>query len=93
MENLSFQVIYNNENYSFEFGSEVYVFHTGIYNKIDKKYGIKELLNYVNLVHECYLNDSNRTPLGDLCDYVAQHWKKLKNKGKYEILEKFYSEI
>lgn len=93
MENLSFQVIYNNENYSFEFGSEVYVFHTGIYNKIDKKYGIKELLNYVNLVHECYLKDSNRTPLGDLCDYVAQHWKKLKNKGRYEILEKFYSEI
>lgn len=93
MENISFQVTYNNKNYTFEFGSEVYIFHTGIYNKIDKKYSIKELLNYVRLVHECYLKDTNRTPLGELCDYVAQHWKKLKKKGRYEILEEFYSAI
>ncbi len=48
---------------------------------------------YVALVYELYLSDSNDTPLGKLCDYVAQHWKKLKNKGTYEILNDFYLTI
>ena len=62
MENLSFQVTYNNRNYTFEFGSEVYIFHTGIYNKIDKKYGIKELLNYVRLVHVLLKRQQQNAP-------------------------------
>ena len=91
MGNISIHVCYNNDVYTFEFGSEAYIFHTGIYNEMDKKYGIDGLLKYVRLVHECYLKDCNRTPLGEFCDYVAQHWKKLKNKTRYAILEEFYS--
>lgn len=93
MKNLSFHINYNNKIYTFEFGSQVYIFHTGIYNGMDKNYGLNELLKYVQLVQSCYLSDSNRTPLGELGDYVAQHWKKLKAKGRYEILDEFYSKI
>ena len=77
--------------YSFQYGSEVYIFHTGIYNGIGSRKP-KNLLEYVALVHECYLSDSNRTNLGDLADYVAEHWKTLRNKDSYEILEKYYME-
>ncbi len=87
---ISFQVTYGKHTYSFHFGSEVYIFHTGIYNNMDKKYGLKVLLEYVTLTHECYLKDSNRTPLGALADYIATHWKKIKDLGRYEILEQFY---
>ena len=89
---VEFQAKYKNKTYTFDYGSEVFVFHTGIYNDVDKKHGIKGLLAYVALVHECYLSDSNRTPLGALADYVAGNWKKVKSMGRYELLEKFYWE-
>ena len=90
---IKFQVIYNGKTYTFEYGSQAYIFHTGIYNDMDKKYSIKTLLAYVDLVHQCYMKDSNRTPLGELADYVATNWRKVKNLGRYEILEKFYMEV
>ena len=34
--------------------------------------------------------DSNNTPLGELADYIATHWKKVKKLGSYEILDEFY---
>ena len=88
---LQFTVTYGKQIFTFAQGSKAYIFHTGIYNDIDKKYGIKGLLEYVAFVHECYISDSNRTPLGALADYIATHWKKLKNKGRYDVLEEFYS--
>ncbi len=87
---LKFIITYGKHTFTFEQGSKAYIFHTGVYNDIDKKYGIKGLLEYVDFVHDCYIEDSNRTPLGALADYIAMHWKKLKNKGRYEVLEKFY---
>ena len=92
-QQISFQVTYGKHTYNFNYGSEVYIFHTGIYNDMDKKYSLKVLLEYVALTHECYLKDSNRTPLGELADYIATHWKKVKNLGRYEILDEFYSQL
>ena len=75
---IEFTVKYRNKTYTFDFGSEVYIFHTGIYNEIDKKYGLKALMKYVSLVFDAYLSDDNRTPLGPLADYVAAKWRKSK---------------
>ena len=93
MDNIKIQITYNDKIYAFEYGSEAYIFHTGIYNDIDQEYGIESLLEYVELVHECYLSDSNRTPLGELCDYVAENWSDIKSLDRHGILEKFYTEI
>ena len=89
---LNFIVMYGKETFFFKQGSKAYIFHTGIYNNIHKKYGIKGLQNYIAFVHECYLSDSNRTPLGALADYIAAKWKQIKNKSLYDILEKFYEQ-
>lgn len=37
---LTFSVTYGSQTFTFEQGSKLYIFHTGIYNDIDKKYGI-----------------------------------------------------
>lgn len=69
------------------------IFDYDINNDLDRKYGMKALKEYVALVYELYLSDNNDTPLGKLCDYIAQHWKKLQNKGRYEILDEFYFKL
>ena len=91
MKDIKFQVIYNNKVYSFQFGSQVYIFHTGLYNNM-QRCNEKQLLQYVDFVHECYLRDSNRTPLGALADYVAENWEQVKLQGYYDVLEEFYSQ-
>lgn len=88
---LQFIVTYGKRTFTFAQGSKAYIFHTGVYNDIDKKYSIKSLLAYVSFVHDCYLADNNHTPLGALADFIAENWKKLKNKGRYDVLEEFYS--
>lgn len=90
MNNLTFHVNYKNNVYTYNSGTEAMIFDYGVNNDLDRKYGKKALLEYVELVYELYLKDSNDTPLGTLCDYVAKHWKKLRNKSRYEILEEFY---
>ena len=84
-------VSYRGKVYLFDYGSQAYIFHTGIYNDIPKKYGLKGLREYTNLVHTCYVEDSNRTPLGELSDYVAQRWKKMRKMHTDEILAEFYN--
>lgn len=93
MSKITIEITYNDKIYAFEYGSQAYIFHTGIYNDMDEKYGIDGLLEYVAKVHDCYLSDSYRTPLGELCDYAAENWNEIKPLGRYEILEKFYTEI
>ena len=87
---LNFIITYGKETFFFKQGSQAFILHSGIYNDIDKKYGIKGLREYVAFVHDCYIADDNHTPLGALADYIAKHWKKLKNKGRYDVLEEFY---
>ena len=89
---LKFTITYGKRTFAFEQGSKVYIFHTGVYNDIDKKYGIKGLLTYVRFVHDCYIADDNRTPLGALADFIAANWKKLKNEERFDVLEKFYTQ-
>ncbi len=86
------QVMYKGKVYKFAFGSEAYIFHTALYNEMDVKYGEDVLLKYVNLVQECYLEDDNRTPLGALADFIAEHWKKMHLLTRREILAWFYEE-
>ena len=92
MSDVKIQITYKYDIYAFEYGSQAYIFHTGIYNDVYGKYSIDGLLDYTALVLDCYLSDSNRTPLGELCDYIAERWNEIKDLGKYEILDKFYSE-
>lgn len=93
MDEIQIQITYKNKTYNFTYGSQAYIFHTGIYNDVDKKYGIKGLLEYVSLVNACYLKDSNRTPLGALSDYVATNFKKCRKLGREEILDLFYEQF
>jgi len=94
MENkIKFNVMYNDKDYTFDYGSEVFIFHTGIYNDMDKKYGIEVLLDYVNLVHDCYLSDNKMTSLGAFADFVADKWEKVKHLGRYSLLNKFYKKL
>lgn len=93
MKTVSFHINYDNVVYTYKSGTEVMIFDYGILNEIDRKHSLKALKEYVALVYELYLSDSNETPLGKLCDYVAQHWKKLKNKERYDILDEFYLTI
>ena len=86
-------VTYNGIEYPFEFGSQAYIFQMGLYNDIHKEFGMRGLLKYVSVVHDCYISDSNRTPLGALADYVAQHWRKVRKKDRHDILNEFYSEV
>ena len=82
MENeIKIEVTYKGKTYTFPYGSLAYIFHTGVYNGIDRKYGMKTLLAYVWKVQDCYLSD-----------YTAKHWKKLKDASRYDILEKFYEQ-
>ena len=86
-------VTYKGKEYHFDYGSQAYIFHTGIYNDIPKKYGIKGLLEYTALVQLCYITDINRTSLGELADYVAVRWRKLRNQNEDDILEHYYDEV
>lgn len=91
---LTFHVNYDNQIYTYKSGIEAMIFDYGVNNEIDRKYSMKALKEYVALVYELYLSDSkDYTPLCNLCDYVAKHWKKLKAKSKYDILDEFYSTI
>lgn len=61
MKTLSFYVNYNNQIYTYKSGTEAMIFDYGVNNEIDRKYGLKALKEYVALVYELYLSDSNDT--------------------------------
>lgn len=84
-------VLFHGHPYSFKFGSEAYIFQTGLYNDFFNHYGANSLLQYVAFVHQCYIDDNNPTPLGALADYIAQNWETVRAKTSKEVLESFYS--
>ena len=92
MDDITIEIKYKGKTYHYNSGAKAYIFHSGIYNNVHKQYGIKGLTEYVNLVFDCYIKDSNRTPLGELCDFIAIHFKKCKKSGRYEILDWFYEQ-
>ena len=91
-DSIKFQVTYRQKTYAFSSGSEVYIFHAGIYKDMDELYGIDILLKFVELTYDCYISDSNRTPLGSLADYIAENWEQIQELSNKEIFERFYNE-
>lgn len=89
-DGFSVTVNYKGKQFNFNFASQAYVFQTGIYNDIEDNYGINGLLEYTDFVHQCYIKDDRRTPLGPLADYIAERWEEIKTKAINEILEDFY---
>ena len=83
---------YSNKIYNFEHGYETYIFCAAVNNEFDKTHP-DELKDFIFLVGECYLKDSNQTPLGALSDYMAENWDKIKHLSRYDILEKFYDQL
>ena len=83
---------YNDKIYNFEHGYEAYIFCAAINNEFDKTHP-NELKDFILLVSECYLKDSNQTPLGTLSDYMPENWNKIKRLSRYDILEKFYEQL
>ena len=73
---IQIQVKLQNKEFSFDSGAKVYILHTGIYNNIHCRFGIDELLNYTSFVFDYY---------------IAEKWDAIKSKGKYEVLDDFYS--
>ena len=73
-------------------GYEAYIFCAAINNEFDKTHP-NELKAYIFLVSECYLKDSNHTPLGELSDFMAENWDKIKYLSRFDILEKFYKQL
>ena len=89
-----YQVVHNGETYTFQHGSQLYIFDYALYHDIHKL-GLDVLKNFVEFVHNCYMKDCNPTPLGSLTDYVADHWDEIQKEelGSYDILEKFYAQL
>lgn len=79
----------NSKTYEFDTGTEAYIFYVGSLN------GVKDdkLLKFVSFVHWLYSKDQNPTPLGHLCDYVAEHWDEVQELDKWTILENFYETL
>lgn len=77
--------------YAFPFGSQAYIFHTGILNGFYDRYGTEILLQYVDFVHKCYMKDNERTPLGALADYIAGNWEMFKGTPSRAVLDEFYA--
>lgn len=89
MNEVKFIVRYKNKDYEFQYGSEVYIFHTLLYNDVKC---INKILKMIGIIQAAYLKDDDRTPLGALADYVAVNWKKVKQLPPRAVLGEFYSE-
>lgn len=86
---MSFYVTTPAKTYEFDSGFEVYIFDHGIMNGLEGE----DLIKYISFVSDLYLKDNNPTPLGHLCDYVAQHWEDVQKLDRYETLSNFYDSI
>lgn len=88
-----FQVIYKGKFYEFNSGTYAYIFQLGVLNEHDKKYGMKALMQYINLVCICIAADSNSTPIEDLAEFVSRKWRTVKKMESYELLDYFYNSL
>lgn len=90
MDKLKIQITYKGKRYAFEDGLKAYIFDIGVQNKLDKKYGMKALLKYVDLVANCVYVDTNETVVVDFATYVSSRWKLLEDMDRGELLEFYY---
>jgi len=77
---IEFQVKYKGKTYNFDCGAAA-------------AHDERTLLDYIELVRECYVKDDNPTPLGHLADFIAENWDKVDLLTRREILTLFYEEI
>ena len=92
-EDFKVKVVFNNKEYTFDNGSEAYIFHTGLWNNFHINHGIDELIDYVRYVHTCYVNDDKHTPLGAYADYIAERWEFVKKSGYQDMMQFFYTQV
>ncbi len=83
---------FNDKIYNFEHGYEAFIFCAAINNEFNKTHP-SELKAFVLLAGECYLKDSNHTPLGELSDFMAENWNEIKDLSRFDILDKFYKQL
>lgn len=84
--------MYNGKQYEFEDGLQAYIFHIGVCNKLDKKHGIKALLDYVDLVSSCVYVDTNETVVANFATFVSCRWQLVEDMDRGELLEFYYEE-
>lgn len=89
---MKISITHNNKTYVFEHGFEVMIFDCAVNNDFDNTHP-NELNDFICLVRDCYLKDSNYTPLGALSDYMAENWDEVKELSRLDILEKFYDQV
>lgn len=82
-------VEHNSKTHEFTSGTPAYIFYVGTLNNVPED----KLLEYVSFVEWLYFKDCNPTPLGKLCDYIAEHWEEVQELDKWTILDDFYSSI
>ena len=93
MDRLCIEITLNEKTFTYESGADAFIFHSGVYNDVHKRFGFDGLSEYVPFVHECYIHDDNHTPLGDLADFIATHFKRYRKMNYYKVLEKFYEQL
>lgn len=84
---------YKNNTLHFSSGVQVFIFDYGIENNVDEKYDMQTLIKYVYFIYQLYQKDDNPTPLGKLCDYVAENWENVENMSRSDVLNQFYSSL
>ena len=86
-------VSYKNHTFNFASGVQSFIFDCGVENNFDEKYDIQTLIKYVYCVYQLNQKDDNPTPLGKLCDYVAQNWETVESMNRSDVLKQFYNTL
>ena len=84
---------YKNSTFNFASGVQTFIFEYGVENNIDEKYDIQTLIKYVYFIYQLYQKDDNPTPLGKLCDYIAENWENVENMSRSDVLQQFYNNL
>lgn len=93
MKPLTFHVIYEGRFFEFDEGLKAHIFHLGLRAGHAKKYGIKSLLYYVEVVSNCYYADSNDPSIEDMAEFISRRWRSVKYMDRYELLDYYYDHI
>ena len=93
MDDILIEITYDGKHFTYDSGAKAYIFHTGIFNEIHKKFGYDALKEFVDLVFDCYIEDDNYTPLGTLADYISVRFKCIRKLNAKNILRYFYKHL
>lgn len=77
-------------SFVFDDGLKAYLFQLAVFNDFDKRYGLKEIPDYVSKACTCVRNDSNDTPIADFAEFLVNRWRIAKSMDSYDLLQYFY---